>query len=131
MKNYLKKTRKLEKLISSSFVENRFRKLTPKIADYKTSKTDENINTIRHGFNLLARTKEWDKLKRDIIKEKDFCNIDSDDFANAFTDFLTEIGSENVISKIENSFKALKVPTDYKKDCETYHNCFKNLHNFF
>lgn len=100
------------------FVENRFKKLTPKIADYKTSKTDENINTIRHGFNLLARTKEWDKLKRDIIKEKDFCNIDSDDFANAFTDFLTEIGSENVISKIENSFKLLKVPTNYKKDCE-------------
>jgi DNA (cytosine-5)-methyltransferase 1 len=100
------------------FVENRFKKLTPKIADYKTSKTDENINTIRHGFNLLARTKEWDKLKRDIIKEKDFCNIDSDDFANAFTAFLTEIGSENVISKIENSFKLLKVPTNYKKDCE-------------
>ncbi len=100
------------------FVENRFKKLSPKIADYKTSKTDENINTIRHGFNLLARTKEWDKLKRDIIKEKDYCNIDSDNFTNAFTDFLTEIGSENIISKIERSFKSLKVPTDHKKDCD-------------
>jgi len=100
------------------FVENRFKKLTPKIVDYKTSKTDENINTIRHGFNLLARTTEWDKLKRDIIKEKDFCNIDSDNFANAFTAFLTEISSENVISKIEDSFKALKIPAHYKKDCE-------------
>ena len=101
-----------------NFVENRFRKLTPKIADYKTSKTDENINTIRHGFNLLARAKEWEKLKRDIIKEKDFCNIDSDNFVNAFTDFLTEISSENVISKIENAFKILKVPITYKKDCD-------------
>lgn len=100
------------------FVENRFKKLTPKIADYKTSKTDENINTIRHGFNLLARSKEWEKLKRDIIKEKDFCNIDSDDFSSAFTDFLTEIGSESIILKIENAFKFLKVPTNYKKDCE-------------
>jgi DNA (cytosine-5)-methyltransferase 1 len=100
------------------FVENQFKKLTPKIVDYKTSKTDENINTIRHGFNLLARTKEWDKLKRDIIKEKDFCNIDSDDFANAFTDFLTEIGSENIISKIESSFKSLKVPSIHRKDCD-------------
>mgnify|MGYP003386343805 FL=1 len=99
------------------FVENRFKKITPKIADYKTSKTDENINTIRHGFNLLARAKEWNKLKRDIIKEKDFCNIDSDDFVNTFTEFLTEIGSENIISKIENAFKSLKVPTNYKKDC--------------
>lgn len=100
------------------FVENRFKKITPKIADYKTSKTDENINTIRHGFNLLARAKEWNKLKRDIIKEKDFCNIDSDNFVSSFTGFLTEIGSENIISKIENAFKALKVPAGYKKYCD-------------
>jgi len=118
LEKLLEKDKETGKADFISFVENRFKKLTPKIADYKTSKTDENINTIRHGFNLLARTKEWEKLKRDIIKEKDFCNIDSDDFANSFTDFLTEISSENVISKIENSFKALKVPTIYKKDCE-------------
>ncbi len=99
------------------FVENRFKKITPKIADYKTSKTDENINTIRHGFILLARAKEWEKLKRDIIKEKDFCNIDSDDFVDSFTNFLTEIGSESIISKIENAFKNLKIPANYKKDC--------------
>lgn len=118
LEKLLKKDKEFGREEFIRFVENRFKKLTPKIADYKTSKTDENINTIRHGFNLLARTKEWDKLKRDIIKEKDFCNIDSDDFANAFTDFLTEISSENVIAKIENSFKLLKVPTNYKKDCE-------------
>ena len=118
LEKLLEKDKETGKADFIGFVENRFKKLTPKIADYKTSKTDENINTIRHGFNLLARTKEWGKLKRDIIKEKDFCNIDSDDFANAFTDFLTEISSENVISKIENSFKALKVSTNYKKDCE-------------
>ena len=81
------------------FVENRFKKITPKIADYRTSKTDQNINTIRHGFNLLARSKQWDKLKRDIIKEKDFCNIDSDSFVNTFTEFLTEISSESIIEK--------------------------------
>lgn len=99
------------------FVENRFKKITPKIADYKTSKTDVNINTIRHGFNLLARTKEWEKLKRDIIKEKDFCNIDNDHFVNSFNDFLSEIESESVISKIENSFSNLKIPDAYKADC--------------
>ena len=107
------------------FVEAKFRKLTPKIADYRTSKTDVNISTIRHGFNLLSRTKEWDKLKRDIIKEKDFCNIDSDNYANAFTDFLTEIGSENIISKIEISFNALKVSSNYSKECEDIINALK------
>lgn len=100
------------------FVDNRFKQITPKIADYKTSKTDSSINTIRHGFNILARTKEWEKLKRSIIKEKDFCNIDNDSFVDTFTHFLTEISSENVILQIENSFNELKVPKDYKKDCE-------------
>src|SRR5690554_779264 len=118
LEKLLEKDKESGKADFINFVENRFRKLTPKIADYKTSKTDENINTIRHGFNLLARTKEWEKLKRDIIKEKDFCNIDSDHFTIAFTDFLTEIGSENIISKIENSFQTLKIPATYKKDCE-------------
>jgi DNA (cytosine-5)-methyltransferase 1 len=100
------------------FVDSRFKQITPKIADYKTSKTDSSINTIRHGFNILARTKEWEKLKRSIIKEKDFCNIDNDSFVDTFTHFLTEISSENVILQIENSFNELKVPKDYKKDCE-------------
>lgn len=99
------------------FVDNRFKQLTPKIVDYKTSKTDNRINTIRHGLNILARTKEWEKLKRDIIKEKDYCNIDSDVFSEQFTSFLTHISSVNVIEQIEKSFNELKVPVNYKKDC--------------
>lgn len=100
------------------FVDNKFKKLTPKIVDYKTSKTDSKISTIRHGFNILARTKEWEKIKRDIIKEKDFCNIDNDSFTETFTHFLTQINPENVISEIETSFNALKIPSSYKKDCK-------------
>jgi len=99
------------------FVDNRFKQLTPKIVDYKTSKTDSRINTIRHGFNILARTKEWEKLKRDIIKEKDHCNIDNDTFVETFTTFLTHISSESVINQIELSFDQLEVSDNYKKDC--------------
>lgn len=99
------------------FVDSKFKLLTPKIADYKTSKTDSRINTIRHGFNILARTKEWEKLKRDIIKEKDYCNIDGDAFVEQFTSFLTHISSESIIAQIENAFKELKVPDTYKKGC--------------
>lgn len=113
------------------FVDNRFKQLTPKIADYKTSKTDSRINTIRHGFKILARTKEWEKLKRDIIKEKDFCNIDSDAFVETFTAFLTHIGSESVIEQIEFAFKELKVPSDFKKDCSDIITALKIYTNSF
>ena len=100
------------------FIENRFKRITPKIANYKTSKTDSNINTIRHGFNLLIRTKELEKLKRETIKEKDFCNIDNDAFVNSFTNFLIEISPESIIDKIENSFNSLKIPAEYKQNCD-------------
>ncbi len=98
-------------------IDSKFRKLTPEIVDYKTSKTDERISTIRHGFNLLVRNKEWEKLKRDIIREKDFCNIDNDYFIDSFTQFLTDIDSNEVINKIEEAFTRLNVAKDFKKPC--------------
>ncbi|WP_457617491.1 DNA cytosine methyltransferase [Lutibacter sp.] len=96
-------------------VEAKFRLLTPKIVDYKTSKTDVRISTIRHGFNLLIRNKKWETIKRDLIKEKDFCNIDNDYFVNSFNDFLTELSSESIISKIEEAFKQLNTSREQKK----------------
>ncbi|KIX22445.1 DNA methyltransferase [Flavobacterium sp. 316] len=100
------------------FVDSRFKQLTPKIVDYKTSRTDSRINTIRHGFNILARTKEWEKLKRNIIKEKDYCNVDGDAFVEQFTSFLTHISSESIIAQIEYAFNELKISATYKKDCK-------------
>ncbi len=94
-------------------IESKFRQLTPKIVDYKTSKTDIRISTIRHGFNLLIRNKKWDTIKRDIIKEKDFCNIDNDYFVDAFNDFLTGFSAENIISNIQEAFKQLKISSKY------------------
>ncbi|MEO1031774.1 MAG: DNA cytosine methyltransferase [Bacteroidota bacterium] len=99
-------------------IDSNFKKLTPEIVDYRTSKTDERISTIRHGFNLLVRNKEWQKLKRDIIREKDFCNIDNDYFVDSFTQFLTEIDSNEVINKIDKAFNKLNVVKDFKKPCE-------------
>lgn len=98
-------------------IDSKFKKLTPNIADYKTSKTDERISTIRHGFNLLVRNKEWEKLKRDIIREKDFCNIDNDYFVDSFTQFLTDIDSNEIIKKIEEAFNKLNVAKDFKQSC--------------
>ncbi len=96
------------------FVESKFRNLTPKIVDYKTSKTDMSISTIRHGFNILIRNKQWNKLKRDIIKEKDFCNIDNDFFVDSFSNFLSDLRTDEVINKIETAFKNLKIANEYQ-----------------
>ncbi|KXX69664.1 DNA cytosine methyltransferase [Flammeovirga sp. SJP92] len=97
-------------------IEAKFRNITPKIVDYRTSKTDERISTIRHGFNILLRNKEWEKLKRDIIKEKDQCNIDNDFFVESFTNFISDLGVDNIIEKIKTAFSQLDVPDAYSSD---------------
>ena len=97
-----------------NFVGSKFRNLTPKIVDYKTSKTNKDISTIRHGLNILARNKEWEKLKRDIIKEKDYCNIDNDFFADSFTSFLGDLGTDQIINKIEIAFNNLRISKEFK-----------------
>lgn len=99
-------------------VEQKFKILLPKIADYKTSKTDESIGTIRHGFNLLKRVKELSTIKRQIIIEKSVCDIDNDFFVDKFNDFLSFIEPESVIEIVGLAFNNLKSPKEYKQDVE-------------
>ncbi|MCP4459711.1 MAG: DNA cytosine methyltransferase, partial [Cytophagales bacterium] len=85
-------------------IDSKFRKLTPQIVDYQTSKTDKDISTIRHGLNLLIREKEIAKIKKELIKEKDLNYIDNDHFVDSFNDLIEFLDPETTISKIEKSF---------------------------
>jgi len=97
-------------------VENKFRVLTPKIVDFKTSKTDKNISTIRLGFNLLKRSKELAYIRKKVITEKSFCDLDNDFFAETFDDFLTSIEAESILENLNTAFKNLKPSKDFEKE---------------
>lgn len=101
-----------------STIENKFRLLTPKIVDYKTSKTDRDINTIRHGFNLLKRSKELAYIRKKVILEKAHCDLDNDYFSDNFDTFLTSIEFSSILENIEEAFKNLKPSNQYKKEVE-------------
>ncbi len=110
--------KELERLKESYIqnIENKFRILTPKIADYKTSKTDININTIRHGFNLLKRSKELAYVRRKVILEKAHSDLDNDFFAEKFDDFLTSIEASSIIEQVSEAFKNLKPSKAYQNE---------------
>ena len=97
-------------------IENKFRLLTPKIVDYKTSKTDININTIRHGFNLLKRNKELAYVRKKVILEKAHSDLDNDHFVDVFDSFLTSIEPDFIISQIENAFSNLKPNQQFENE---------------
>ncbi len=94
-------------------VENKFKVLIPKIVDYKTSKTNSSISTIRHGFNLLKREHELAYLRKKVINEKAFCDLDNDFFYEHFNNFLTAIESESIIEKVNIAFKTLKPANEF------------------
>lgn len=99
-------------------IEGKFRLLVPRLVDYKTSKTDNRIATIRHGFNLLLRIHELGILKRDVMKERDFSNVDNDSFVCSFNDFIASIENSSIIQKIESAFDKLNVAKEFKRECQ-------------
>lgn len=97
-------------------IENKFRGLAPKIADYKTSKTDVNFATIRHGFNLLKRAKELAYIRKKVIQEKNHSDLDNDFFAPKFDDFLVSIEPNNIIEEVHNAFQKLNPASTFKNE---------------
>ena len=97
-------------------VENRFRIITPKIVDYKTSKTDSGVSTIRHGLNLLKREYELAYIRKKVINEKAFCDLDNDFFVDDFNSFLTSIEPESIVERINKAFYSLKPTKEFVND---------------
>ncbi len=94
-----------------SHVEEQFKILTRNI-DYRISKSDANISTIRHGLNLLKHFRERQKIQSAIIQEKTSSNIDNDAFVHGMNDFIGSMEDDSIIEKI---FLALDNVKEIKK----------------
>lgn len=81
-------------------LDTQLRTITRQI-DYRISKSDRYISTIRHGLYLLRRNEQREKITADIINEKTVSNIDNDMFAEKFNEFLAAISDEDISAKIK------------------------------
>lgn len=80
-------------------LDQQFKSITRKI-DYRLSKSNINIATIRHGINLLRRTDERNAISAAIINEKTVADIDNDFFVDGFNSFLSLIDDSTIINTI-------------------------------
>lgn len=87
-------------------LENQYKILTKNVK-YQKSKSDNNVNTIRHGLALLKRSKQRESIKACLINEKTVANIDNDDFGDSINDFIEFISDGSIIEKILNAFDAI------------------------
>ena len=85
-------------------IENHFKLITKKV-DYKISKSDTNINTIRHGLNLLKRISTLNSIKKCLVDEKTQSDIDNDGFVDKFNEFISFISESQIIENIAFAFE--------------------------
>lgn len=83
-------------------LDNQLRKVTRQI-DYRISKSDRYISTIRHGLSLLRRNEQREKISAEIINEKTVSNIDNDMFAEKINEFIATISDESITANIIKS----------------------------
>jgi len=121
-------------------LENRFKVLTPKIVNYKTSKTDPSILTVRHGFNLLQRDKELEYIRKKVIHEKSHSDLDGDFLVDDFDQFLESIAPSSIVEKIKTALVKINPPKEFKEEVEelvkglsiyinTFDDCVTELRN--
>lgn len=82
-----------------SCLDNQFKCITRKI-EYRLSKSNTQIATIRHGLNLLRQTDERNNISASVINLKTMTDVDNDDYVNGINSFLSLIDDSTIINTI-------------------------------
>ena len=82
-----------------TYLENQFRNITRKI-EYRLSKSNCQIATIRHGLNLLRQTEERNSISESVINLKTIANVDNDSYVDDFNNFLSLLDDTTIINSI-------------------------------
>ena len=108
--------KKTDELVEQFFlhVEEQFKVLTRNI-DYGISKSNPNIQTIRHGLSLLKHFRERQKIQSAIIQEKTSSNIDNDAFVHSMNEFIGTLEDDAIISKIFEAIDNVKEIREQKE----------------
>lgn len=83
-------------------IDSQLRKITRQI-DYRTSKSDVYINSIRHGLFLLRHNERRNEISWAVIEEKTASNIDNDLFVDKFNEFIASISDDSITQNIIDS----------------------------
>lgn len=66
---------------------------------YSISKSDESVNTIRHGLLLLKMKQQRDTIRKQVIQLKTSAHIDNDTFVDGYNAIIETIADEQILEK--------------------------------
>lgn len=80
-------------------LDSQLKELT-KVLPYNISKSNVNVNTIRHGINLLRMSGHRDDIRKQFIQLKTNAHIDNDSFTERYNAIIEAISDEKIIEKV-------------------------------
>lgn len=78
-------------------------KAVTKNLPYRVSKSDESVNTIRHGILLLKMKQQRDAVHKQVIQLKTNAHIDNDTFMDGYNAIIETISDEQILEKTMNA----------------------------
>ena len=70
---------------------------------YRVSKSDECVNTIRHGLLLLKMKQQREAVRKQAIQLKTSAHIDNDTFVESYNNIIEAISDEQILEKTLNA----------------------------
>jgi len=97
-----------DQTISDERLFNLFDQLLKDITSYlpyNVSKSNQDVNTIRHGLLLLRMKAEREEIRKNVIQLKTNSHIDNDVFVNDYNSIIETISDERILELIFNSLE--------------------------
>ncbi len=97
-------------------------KLITRNVKYKVSKSNTDINTVRHGLRMLKEYSLRESIRKKIIALKTKADIDNDIYGDALNAFIVEFSDTCILEKISTALDNMKELTHQSENIELLKN---------
>ena len=80
-------------------LDQQLKEITRKIP-YSISKSDERVNTVRHGLILLKMKPERDEIRKQLIQLKTTAHIDNDRFVDRYNEIAETVSDDCILEEM-------------------------------
>lgn len=85
---------------------------------YNVSKSDESVNTVRHGLILLKMRQQREAIRKQVIQLKTTAHIDNDVFVDGYNEIVETISDEQILDKTLEAIGKIAKMGNCKQEAE-------------
>lgn len=85
---------------------------------YNISKSDESVNTVRHGLILLKMKQQRENIRKQVIQLKTMANIDNDVFVDGYNAIVETISDEQILDRTLDAIERIALMGNCKQETE-------------